>query len=534
MKRALLFLLGVVLSYPAVAATKFVTQSGVATWANCGVLSAPCSMSTAQTNVAAGDTICASGPMTSGINTATAGSSGSRIVLDGSGEGLCIGATPASTGNTGSAFNFVTIDQPYWTVRGFTFGSMNNAADANSQVGITPGGDYALIEDNVFDGNNGTSASGYMGIIGNINNTTTDIPGVTIQDNEFRNFGQDAIRMVPRNATGGCTASIGNFVNLLVQRNRFKNVRTTVRTGAIYANESELTSCMDGRPVGFRYLSNWVNGTTQNGVNFDCQSTGECVVGWNTFRGNGLGVSDTYNVIQTGKADGGRIIFNRILGGVRDLGGAGDGSGIIADHAGTFRTLQTQDLFIGWNYVEGATSNTEACGIMVWSADNVLAVGNVLNGNHINLCVANSDSTGFKAYNNTMANPVTENVEYSVSAAASELKNNILYGGVNAVAIEAPSTAPTDGGNLMFGHTGAQVSGTFTPSSPIVADPQFSGGPRPTTDTGFRLKPTSPAIGAGVYVGKVYDYDGAKMPIPANIGAFGQHMAASRRTATMQ
>jgi len=85
-------------------------------------------------------------------------------------------------------------------------------------------------------------------------------------------------------------------------------------------------------------------------------------------------------------------------------------------------------------------------------------------------------------------------------------------------------------GDIVQNNTVTTAPGAGTTS----ADPQLVGGTNPTTAEGFRLKPTSPLIGAGTYVGKIRDFTGRKMAVPANIGAFGQHMAASRRVAPLQ
>ena len=58
----------------------------------------------------------------------------------------------------------------------------------------------------------------------------------------------------------------------------------------------------------------------------------------------------------------------------------------------------------------------------------------------------------------------------------------------------------------------------------ITADPQFLGGPNPTTARGFRLKSSSPLIGAGTcyLTGSCVhrDFDGRRHLRPPNIGAF--------------
>jgi len=85
----------------------------------------------------------------------------------------------------------------------------------------------------------------------------------------------------------------------------------------------------------------------------------------------------------------------------------------------------------------------------------------------------------------------------------------------NATAAAWRSTGtPTDHSTLA-----SWQAATSQDANSITADPQFIGGPNPTTTDGFRLKPSSPLIGTGV-VGTKYDYDNKRCGNPSNIGAF--------------
>lgn len=57
-------------------------------------------------------------------------------------------------------------------------------------------------------------------------------------------------------------------------------------------------------------------------------------------------------------------------------------------------------------------------------------------------------------------------------------------------------------------------------SGSTLGDPQFIGGPNPTTAEGFRLMSISPNVGAGSPNGAKYDYDNIRCGNPSNIGAF--------------
>jgi hypothetical protein len=532
MKRLALFLLGVVLAWPAVAATKYIAQGGTAAWAACEVVNSPCSTSTASTNAAAGDVLCFTGTMTSGLNTATAGSPGSPIWI----RGDCPGITAGRSANTGSTFSFITIDQPYWKVSGFTFGSMNTGQDSRSQLDIAVGGDNAVITGNTFDGGNTSASAGYFGILINVNNgTASDITNPEIASNTFKDYGHDAIRIVPRNATGGCAGGIKATAGVNIHDNVFRNVKKAVRAAVVYAAAADITSCLDGRPKGFLFDDNTVDLTIENALNFECQAGYLCRVSGNWMSQNGTGSFNAYNAIQTGKADGAIIEDNKIFG-VRNNTSNQDGNAIIADHAGVYRsdgatTLQSQGIIIRRNYIRGADSNPEACGIQVWSADDTKVYSNVIVNARNGLCMTGDgvagtsidDNTGTEFVGNTVINPTDEGFEISRQALAHTFYNNVLYGGQWAVNIES-GVAPTDGFNSYYGWTTAEVggAGSYTPAGTnLTSNPDLR---MTNTGTAADYKPDctdSPLVRAGIDVGVGADHGNRRFnPGKPTIGAW--------------
>lgn len=175
--------------------------------------------------------------------------------------------------------------------------------------------------------------------------------------------------------------------------------------------------------------------------------------------------------------------------------------------------------------VGAGTSRIESNVVVVLDRDAPTdARGVSIGGNHGASTVSNNTIFGgYEGILNDSATPAT-------------YKNNIVVGPADDCIdkesgdSESYNDLHDCGGDAVANDNVATTTGAGT----ITSDPQFIGGSNPTTAAGFQLKPTSPLIGAGTYVGKVYDFTGRKMSVPANIGAFGQHMAASRRTATMQ
>lgn len=131
--------------------------------------------------------------------------------------------------------------------------------------------------------------------------------------------------------------------------------------------------------------------------------------------------------------------------------------------------------------------------------------------------------SGLRAYNNTFVSPrhgiqtaLDERVPFLGNPGTFEFRNNVL------VATEG-QTEPVGFGdrsshNLFFG---LPASGTdAVVGDPLFVDPGRGGGGLRQLADGFRLRPGSPAIGAGVAVPKSprRDYFGARVPDPPTIG----------------
>lgn len=540
--RALALLL-CLLSAQAWATTYWVTASGAGTTdgsslANaCSFPSDTSCFSSANVPLAtAGDTMCFSGTFTGFvINPNQDGTALSPVKYIFDGSGVCAGATAATMSRSAGTQMF-QIDQDYQTIIGGTWNNVQSGTTSKI-FSIVAGADGT-----VFDGVTVTGAIGganYWGILSDLADGATSVNGITVVNSTFTGFvnsGYETIRLVPRSTSAACTAGVGKFQNVSVTYSTFTNNVTAMRAVPL-ATGASIADCLPSRAQGFVFDHNAVDGTVSQGVNFTCQTGARCSVSYNVFRNNGDGTSDTYNVIQANKMDDGIIEGNEIYG-VNDAGGAGDGAGVMVDHVGNDRNYQGDNVTVRGNFITGADSNTSACGIDIWSADNVKAHGNIVMDSYHGICVSNSDVTGAKIDHNTVVNSLTANFKFAINVAASEMEDNISYGAPYAVKVESGSTAPTDGYNDFFGYTTAQVSGTYTPAgSTLDVDPDFADGDSPTSAAGFCLTPGSPLLAAGTYIGAwATGYGGEDLGKPPAIGArgtcYGRPLVTSRPAVT--
>jgi len=133
---------------------------------------------------------------------------------------------------------------------------------------------------------------------------------------------------------------------------------------------------------------------------------------------------------------------------------------------------------------------------------NVIAVGNTTNGSCAGIAVENNDAV------------------YSMTAEVI----NCISRNVNVNDIEQTATAA---GALTVTARNCNVSNTISVTSnvnEVSGDPQFIGGPNPTTAEGFKLRPNSPLRRAGTCVyttGCVpRDFGGRRGRVPPDIGAW--------------
>lgn len=499
-------------------------------------------------SIAAGDTLwyCGTWNNTEGHGPGAAGSAGNPITMRGDGfeNGKCgTETTRASIRRTSAGvFPFgVGAGDNYVTIKGFYFaGSSQGTADYSALLRIEMTGGTitdVIVEDNIFDG----STDDALGILVSPENRANDITNLTIRNNIFQNFDvaaakRDAIRIVPKTLDGSqnsltdCIANVGHPVNLVITGNKFHNAKQSVRMQNLEGNEADYTSCMAGRTEGFLFTNNVVTGMRETNLQFDCKSGFPCIVSDNYFGVVGDGTYDKANNIQTGKADGAIIEDNIVMGVVND-GTAGDGVGIIVDHAGIYRSLQSDGVIVRRNFITNNKSNIEACGISNWSADNTQIYANIVTDSTNGICMtgdatggsAATDNTGVSIFNNTIVDSIDEGLEISRASEAFTFYNNLIVGGQWAVNIETGSTAPTDANNNYVEFTTAQVggTGTYSPAASTTAYvPNFVGSRTSTEAASFALRPSSELIGAGSPVVRAYDFNNKRCGNPSNIGAF--------------
>lgn len=121
---------------------------------------------------------------------------------------------------------------------------------------------------------------------------------------------------------------------------------------------------------------------------------------------------------------------------------------------------------------------------------------------------------------NSIAGSGGPGISSATSGAGVVLRNNAVIG-AGGPCLEL-LTGNVEAHNACYG-SASEITVDGSPStlavSDVTADPLFLGGHSPTTVDGFRLKSTSPLIGAGI-VGAKYDYDNTRCGNPSNIGAF--------------
>lgn len=127
-------------------------------------------------------------------------------------------------------------------------------------------------------------------------------------------------------------------------------------------------------------------------------------------------------------------------------------------------------------------------------------------------------------------------IDSAMDAAALTFVNNALVTDGTGILAESTAGAPDlVDFNSIKATTNYTLNGVFSAgANDLLGSPLWIGGDKPVTAEGFRLTAASPLRGKGVYARGARDFTVRKMGVPANIGAFGQHMAASRRVAPLQ
>jgi len=157
-------------------------------------------------------------------------------------------------------------------------------------------------------------------------------------------------------------------------------------------------------------------------------------------------------------------------------------------------------------------SSKERAGIIVSAYDEAKAQNVVIRNNTIyhhagDGIVIRDDVSGIKIYNNTIYDVNTDNIDWtgnegiSISGGVSgvEIRNNIISLKNKGSHIGVENAANVIAEHNLYWPTPLRLKGVLDPKA-HVADPLFVD----PTNNDFRLKPTSPAIDAGVEVGIPY------------------------------
>lgn len=173
----------------------------------------------------------------------------------------------------------------------------------------------------------------------------------------------------------------------------------------------------------------------------------------------------------------------------------------------------------GWcAYYDGRNNRVEAnillnCGRAADHIDNNRA------------CVAvQKNNTGGVIANNVMHNCGKDGVIHINSGSVALYNNSASNIGRSPYRAPGSLSMLLGANNNGFNYGSGPVAGNNAMVNTTTHDPQYVGGANPNTAAGFRLKPTSPLIGAGTCAyttGCVpYDFEGKRARVPPDIGAF--------------
>lgn len=208
-----------------------------------------------------------------------------------------------------------------------------------------------------------------------------------------------------------------------------------------------------------------------------------------------------------------------LSGGERNSAQPGDASGFFPDECSAGwvgERIRATDNDLAGIYLNDSTGGTLRASVAWGNGDNALHIHGVSDGNTF----VNNVFSGMNPFGNgsDQGSDVVQQDTDAGNTTPNVLRNNVILGNANkCMDVDGSSAYVTESHNDIFGCP-TLVEG-FAQTTGLSADPLFVGGTSPTTIDGFRLKPNSPLIGAGV-VGAKYDYDNTRCGNPSNIGAF--------------
>jgi len=468
--RLLLALL--LLSFEAGAATKYVSPTGTAAWADCGTTATPCAIATAQTNAAAGDVVVLmDGEYSVGINTATAGTAGNLITWQAETQYGAI-LNGYASGNTDRV---ILADANYNKFDGL---------DVRVQVGAgsTTYGVFASGTGVEFV-NGRISYQGDPASVSAVNVICSIARALaTITDNEIEHCTYGVYLFAP---TAGHASQV---------------LRNDVRNMDVGLEENSDCFALSGNAsysfAGGLISDNDCTGYRDDG--FDAFTQDDMTVSDNRFWGPLDNDKDNSSCLKMGyeASSGTKAYRNSCMG----LGVNSSDYGMVI--TGASSTLSVANIFGGSGdaCVEVAQRNSAG------GADNVL-------------------------YNNTCAGFTVHGLRVSAGATGTITANNVWDGDTGDVNVGSGLTVT--GNNNAHANSLLTGAGTYTQTGSVNADPALLGGTSPTAAEGFRPNcATSPLKDAGTYVGQIQDYTGRFFVQPVDIGAFACQGGSYRPGAT--
>jgi hypothetical protein len=181
--------------------------------------------------------------------------------------------------------------------------------------------------------------------------------------------------------------------------------------------------------------------------------------------------------------------------------------------------------------IRNYSHNNERSGFVSHITRNVKFLGNISRNNDLSEFTSNI-CTGMILYNNTFlgTDGLNNFTDYCPNAAVGSSYRNNLY--VNGIVNFSGLPVTVSNNNGYYNNTSWKWNGSnyTTYASWLVASsndalsvnasPAWIGGTSPTTAAGFQLKPTSPLIGTGTYLGRIPDKYGTLFKQPTvDIGA---------------
>lgn len=195
----------------------------------------------------------------------------------------------------------------------------------------------------------------------------------------------------------------------------------------------------------------------------------------------------------------------------------------------------------------GSASTARGIGtlISVSTTDGLIAIGNVIDmqnvsANAIAMFIDATAGITFNAYENTIWGNGDETNSFGIyvfnpAAGTVDIRDNLIAGMTGRpISVGAAATGTASYNALWNNTNGCQ---TITCSDTVSSNPTLTGGETPDDVDGFCLKPISPLLGAGTYIGAwATGYAGEDLGKPPAIGArglcYGRPLVTSRPAVT--